>query len=110
MRTRDLTFGLYADTEGLAWVKTLVEDAVGSRGARIVGVSATSSADAYDFLAQQWAVEHAARSSGARQPIELRVRLVCSLRRRRTIRNAVIAALCPEGTASHRCRVPWMAL
>ncbi|MFJ5026424.1 hypothetical protein [Streptomyces goshikiensis] len=110
MRTRVLTFGLYADTEGLAWVRTLVEDAVGSRGARIVGVRATSFADAYDFLAQQWAVEHPARSSGARQPIELRVRMVCSLRRRRTIRNAVIAALCPEGRASHRCRVPWTAL
>ncbi|MDA5283869.1 hypothetical protein ACWGHM_13595 [Streptomyces sp. NPDC054904] len=109
MRTRDLTFGLYADAEGLAWVKTLIEDAVGSRGARIVGMNETSPADAYDFLAQQWAVEHPARNSGARQPIELRVRLVCSLRKRRTLRNTVIAALCPQGTASHRCRVPWMA-
>lgn len=109
MRARDLTFGLYADAEGLAWVKTLVEDAVGSRGARIVGVSETSPADAYGFLAQQWAVEHPARNSGTRQPIELRVRLVCSHRRRRALRKAVIAALCPEGKDSHRCRVPWMA-
>ncbi|MCX4546361.1 hypothetical protein [Streptomyces sp. NBC_01565] len=110
MRTRDLAFGLYADAEGLLWVRTLIEDAVGARSARIVGVSETSPVDAYDFLAQQWAVEHPARSSGDRQPTELRVRLLCSLRTRRALRKAVITALCPEGTAPHTCRVPWIGL
>ncbi|MEJ8640989.1 hypothetical protein WKI68_05005 [Streptomyces sp. MS1.HAVA.3] len=117
MRTRDLTFGLYADEQGLAWVKKLVEDAVGSRSARIVGEtvahtfpgSELSTADMYDLLAEQWAVENPARSSGARQLVELRVRLVCSLRTWRAIRKATIRTLCPEGTAPHTCRVPWMA-
>ncbi|MEU4953043.1 hypothetical protein [Streptomyces lavendulae] len=110
MRTRDLAFGLYADAEGLAWARALVENALSARSARIVGVSETSPVDAYDFLAQQWAVEHPARSSGARQVTEFRVRLVCSLRTRRLLRKAVIAALCPEGAAPHTCRVPWTAL
>lgn len=110
VRTRDLTFGLYADAAGLAWVKTLVENAVAPRTERIDAMSETPLAGAYDFLAQQWAAEHPARSSGARQPTELRVRLVCSLRRCRALRKVLIAALCPEGTAPHRCRVPWTAL
>ncbi|MFF3842566.1 hypothetical protein [Streptomyces sp. NPDC001930] len=117
MRTRDLKFGLYADEQGLAWVKKLVEDAVGSRSARItsetVGHTCTgselSTADVYDFLADQWAMEHPAQSSGTRQLVELRVTLVCSLRTWRAIRKNVIKALCPEGTAPHACRVPWMA-
>ncbi|WP_404952986.1 hypothetical protein [Streptomyces sp. 147326] len=117
MRTRDLKFGLYADEQGLAWVRQLVEDVVGSRSARIISETAAhtlpgsglATADVYDLLAEQWAVEHPAQSSGARQPIELRVHLVCSLRTRRAIRKEVIKALCPEGTAPHTCRVPWMA-
>lgn len=117
MRTRDLRFGLYADEQGLAWVKELVADAAGSRSARMIGEtvahtlpgSGLSTADVYDFLAEQWAVEHPARSSGQRQPVELRVHLACSLRAWRGIRKEVIRALCPEGTAPHACRVPWMA-
>ncbi|GHD74726.1 MULTISPECIES: hypothetical protein [Streptomyces] len=109
MRRRKLTFGLYADAEGLARVRSLVEDAVASRGARITTMSERPAADAYDFLAAQWAVEHPGQSSGARQPIELRVRLLCSLRTRRSLRKAVIEALCPEGTAPHTCHVPWSA-
>ncbi|GGS10835.1 hypothetical protein Snoj_14650 [Streptomyces nojiriensis] len=120
MRTRKLTFGLYADEQGLAWVGRLVEDAVRSRNARNTRiVSATvvnslpgdegSTAHAYDFLAQQWAVEHPGQSSGERQPGELRVRLVCSRRAHRVIRRTVISALCPEDTAPHACRVPWTA-
>ncbi|MEU9305682.1 hypothetical protein [Streptomyces sp. NPDC048269] len=117
MRTRDLKFGLYADEQGLAWVKKLVEDAVGSRSARISGEtvahtfpgSELSTDDVYDFLAEQWAVEHPAQSSDARQLIELRVHLVCSLRTWRAIRKTVIKTLCPEGMAPHTCRVPWMA-
>ncbi|MFI8338789.1 hypothetical protein ACIF8W_01690 [Streptomyces sp. NPDC085639] len=120
MRTRALTFGLYADEQGLAWVKSLVADAVharNARGTRIVGAtvahtvpgSELATADLYDFLAEQWAVEHPGQSSGERRAVELRVRLVCSARTHRAVRRAVISALCPEETASHACRVPWMA-
>ncbi|AGP61054.1 hypothetical protein [Streptomyces rapamycinicus] len=117
MRTRTLRFGLYADQQGLAWVREVVVAAVGSRSARIVGESVVrtfsgselTTADVYDLLAEQWAVEHPGRSSGAREPVELRVHLVCSLRTWRAIRKTVIKALCPEGTAPHVCRVPWMA-
>ncbi len=117
MKTRDLKFGLYTDEHGLTWVRGLVADAVGPRTARIAGVtvahdfpaSGLSTAEMYDFLAEQWAVEHPGQSSGERQPIELRVRVVCSLRTWRAIRKAVIRALCPEGAGPHACRVPWMA-
>lgn len=117
MSTRTLNFGLYADEEGLAWVRGLVGEAVGARSARIVGESVAhtvsgselTTADMYDFLVEQWAWEHPGQSSGAREPVELCVRLVCSLRTRRAIRKAVIRALCPEGSAPHACRVPWMA-
>ncbi|MFJ3505336.1 hypothetical protein [Streptomyces sp. NPDC090135] len=88
MRTRVLKFGLYADEQGLAQVGRLVGEAVGSRSARIVGEtivrtfpgSGLSTADVYDQLTQQWAVEHPAQSSGAREPVELRVHVLCSLR------------------------------
>ncbi|ARH95756.1 hypothetical protein [Streptomyces sp. MOE7] len=118
MRTRMLTFGLYADEQGLAWVRELVEEAVaGSGSARIVtaGVARTfhgselSTADVYDMLADQWAWEHPGQSSGARESVELRVRLACSLRAWRRIRKTVIRTLCPEGMAPHACRVPWFA-
>ncbi|MFB8077361.1 hypothetical protein [Streptomyces sp. NPDC056013] len=108
MRTRHLTFGLYSDEQGVAWVRRLVEGAVASRSARITGSELTTTA-AYDFLVRQWAVEHPSQNSGARQLIKLRVHLKCSLRTRRAIRKAVITSLCPEGTAPHSCRVPWMA-
>ncbi|MFJ7590633.1 hypothetical protein ACIQZO_25265 [Streptomyces sp. NPDC097617] len=112
-----MTFGLYADEQGLAWVESLVEDAVPSRNVRIVGAtvahtfpgSGLTTADAYDYLARQWAVEHPGRGSGERRPVELRVRLVCSLRTRRAMHKAVIKALCPEGERPHACRVPWSA-
>jgi hypothetical protein len=110
-----LRFGLYADEQGLAWVGELVEEAVGSRRARIVDEtvartvpgSGLSTAYLYDHLTEQWAVEHPDRSSGAREPVELRVRLLCSLRTWRAIRKTLIRSLCPEGTAPHTCRVPW---
>ncbi|MFE7272217.1 hypothetical protein [Streptomyces sp. NPDC057623] len=109
MRTRTLRFGLYADEQGLAWVKGLVDEVVGAREARIVGETVEHSADAYDHLAEQWGWENPGQSSGAREAVELRVRLACSLRTWRTIRKAVIRALCPEGTGPHVCRVPWAA-
>ncbi|MER6446618.1 hypothetical protein [Streptomyces venezuelae] len=117
MRTRELRFGLYADDEGLAWVDRLVDDAVGPRCARIVGRTVAdtmpegelTTADMYDFLAEQWAVENPGRPPGARRPVELRVRLTCSLRTWRSIRGTVLRTLCPEGSAPHACRVPWMA-
>lgn len=117
MRTRTLRFGLYADEEGLAWVRELVEEAVNSRSARIVREtvartlpgSELSTADVYSILAEQWAWEHPGQSSGAREPVELYVHLVCSLRTWRAIRKTVIRTLCPEGTAPHACRVPWIA-
>ncbi|MGK5627898.1 hypothetical protein [Streptomyces sp. URMC 123] len=116
LRTRTLRFGLYADEQGLAWVRGLVKEAVAPRSARIVEVtvartvhgSELTTADAYDHLAEQWAWEHPGHDSGAREPVELRVRVVCSLRTWRAIRKAVIEALCPEGSAPHACRVPWM--
>ncbi|MER6319401.1 hypothetical protein ABT237_37470 [Streptomyces sp. NPDC001581] len=108
MRTRKLTLGLFADEQGLAWVRALVEDAAGARSARIVSQTVTI-ADGYDYLAQQWAVEHPAQGGGARQLIELRVHLACSLRSWRATRKTVIETLCPEGTAPHTCRVPWSA-
>ncbi|MFJ3877839.1 hypothetical protein ACIPW5_10310 [Streptomyces sp. NPDC090077] len=118
MRTRELKFGLYADEQGLAWVRGLVGEAVGRRSARITGESvstdtlphsAMTTADLYDHLAEQWAVENPGRSSGSRQLVRLCVRLECSLRTWRAVRTSVIASMCPAGTAPHVCRVPWMA-
>ncbi|CAM5556465.1 hypothetical protein [Streptomyces griseomycini] len=117
MRTRLLRFGLYADEEGLAWAGALVDGAVAARGARLVGRtvlrtlpgSGATTADLYDHLAEQWARENPGRSAGAREPVELRVRLVCSLRTWRAVRKAVLRDLCPRGTAPHVCRVPWCA-
>ncbi|WP_328963574.1 hypothetical protein [Streptomyces virginiae] len=117
MRTRTLRFGLYADEQGLAWVEGLVADAVGSRSARITGESVLRTlpgsgmptAEMYDHLAEQWDIEHPGESRGAREPVELQVDLACSLRTWREIRATVIRTLCPEGTAPHTCRVPWMA-
>ncbi|MDT0405215.1 MULTISPECIES: hypothetical protein [Streptomyces] len=117
MRTRLLRFGLYADEEGLAWAGSVVDRATALHNARTVGRdvvrtlpgSGTTTADLYDHLAQQWAWEHPGRSSGAREPVELRVRLVCSLRTWRAVRKAVLRGLCPRGAAPHVCRVPWCA-
>lgn len=117
MRTRTLGFGLYADEQGLAWVRELVADAVGGRSARIVSETVArtfpgnglSTADVYGFLAEQWALERPGRNSGAREPVELRFRLVCSLRTWRAVRRTVIRTLCPDGMAPHTCRVPWFA-
>ncbi|MFF8258887.1 hypothetical protein [Streptomyces virginiae] len=108
MRKRRLRFGLYADEHGLDWVEGLVEDAVGSRNARIVEWTVAHTADdSLDFLAEQWAVEHPAQSPGSRQPVELEVHLGCSLRTWRATRKAVLTALCPPGSVPHTCRVPW---
>lgn len=117
MRTRALKFGLYADEQGLEWVRELVAEAVGSRSARIVRESVAdtfpgselTTADMYSTLAEQWTWEHPGQSSGAQEPVELRVHLACSLRTWRAIRKTVIKTLCPEGTAPHACRVPWFA-
>ncbi|ONK14401.1 hypothetical protein [Streptomyces sp. MP131-18] len=110
MRTRTLRFGLYADEQGLAWVRGLVDEAVAARSARVVARTAEPAAtDLFGGLAEQWAWEHPGRSSGARRPVELRVRVVCSLRTWRALRKTVIRTLCPEGAAPHACRVPWFA-
>ncbi|MFD6967694.1 hypothetical protein [Streptomyces sp. NPDC059949] len=116
MRTRRLAFGLYADEQGLAWVEGLVEDAVRSRNARNTRiVSATAAhtvpgsglptADMYDYLAHQWAVEHPGQSSGARQAVELRVRVVCSRRAHRVIRRTVIVRRPPIDLARAKDRI-----
>ncbi|WP_149825580.1 hypothetical protein [Streptomyces tailanensis] len=115
MRTRNLSFGLYADEEGLAWVRGLVAEAVAARRARLVGDavlrafpdSGLTTADAYDYLADQWAWENPGQSSGTRESVELRVQLACSLRTWRAIRKTVINTLCPAGMGPHTCRVPW---
>ncbi|MGW2180588.1 hypothetical protein ACWCXX_21290 [Streptomyces sp. NPDC001732] len=117
MRTRILKFGLYADEQGLAWVQGLVDAAVVSQSARIVDRtvgrtfpgSGLTTADAYDHLAEQWVWENPGVDSGAREAVELRVRLVCSLRTWRAIRKTMIRTLCPAGAAPHICRVPWAA-
>ncbi|MFE3648371.1 hypothetical protein ACFXO2_11110 [Streptomyces sp. NPDC059152] len=117
MRTRILRFGLYADEQGLAWVRELVDRTVGSRSARIVKAdvartypdSDLTTAEMYDFLAEQWVFEHPGQNSGEREAVELRVHLACSLRTWREIRKAVIKTLCPERMAPHTCRVPWCA-
>ncbi|GHE06858.1 hypothetical protein GCM10010339_49850 [Streptomyces alanosinicus] len=108
---------MYADEQGLAWVRELVDRAVGCRSATAVkaDVACTSpdsdlaTAEIYGFLAEQWAFEHPGHHSGEREVVELRVHLACSLRTWRAIRKAVIKSLCPEGTAPHACRVPWFA-
>ncbi|MFD3514675.1 hypothetical protein [Streptomyces sp. NPDC058657] len=109
-----MSFGLYADEEGLEWVTGLVHRAVRPRNARIVDLcvahtfpSGTTTAEGLDFLAEQWAIEHPGQDSGARAPVELRIRLECSLKNWRAIRKAVLHGLCPEGTGPHTCRVPW---
>ncbi|MGW0909486.1 hypothetical protein [Streptomyces sp. NPDC002853] len=117
MRMRNLRFGLYADEQGLAWVRELIARTAESRSARIVksDVARTypdsdlTTAEMYDFLVEQWAIEHPGQNRGEREAVELRVHLVCSLRTWRAIRKAVIKALCPEGMAPHACRVPWCA-
>lgn len=117
MRTRILRFGLYADEQGLAWVGELVNGTADSRSARIVRAdiartypdSDLTTAEIYDYLAEQWAFEHPGQNSGEREAVELRVHLACSLRTWRAIRKAVIKTLCPEGMAPHTCRVPWCA-
>ncbi|MFH8221506.1 hypothetical protein ACH4C2_17840 [Streptomyces sp. NPDC018057] len=119
MRTRTLRFGLYADEQGLAWVTGLVQEAARARGARLLGQevrrelpgsgAGLTTAEMYDFLAEQWFYEHPGRPAGTREPVELHVRLACSLRTWRSIRKQVLTALCPEGDAPHACRVPWFA-
>ncbi|MCX4681121.1 hypothetical protein OG413_38620 [Streptomyces sp. NBC_01433] len=117
MTTRILRFGLYADTQGLAWVRELVDGNAASRSARIIKEevartypdSGLTTAEMYDSLAEQWAFEHPGQNSGEREAVELRVSLDCSLRTWRAIRKTVIRALCPEGMAPHTCRVPWFA-
>jgi hypothetical protein len=117
MRTRNLRFGLYADEEGLAWVRGLVTEAVAGRSVRVVEDSVVrtcpgsglTTAYLYDHLAEQWAWENPGRGSGARQAVELRVKLACSLRTWRAIRKTVIRTLCPAGMGPHICRVPWSA-
>ncbi|MFC9860086.1 MULTISPECIES: hypothetical protein [unclassified Streptomyces] len=117
MTTRILRFGLYADEQGLAWVRELVDGAAASRSARIIRAdvartypdSDLTTAEMYGSLAEQWAFEHPGRNSGERKAVELRVHLECSLRTWRAIRKTVIKALCPEGMAPHACRVPWFA-
>ncbi|MHB9859477.1 hypothetical protein [Streptomyces sp. YIM S03343] len=117
MRTRTLRFGLYADEEGLAWIGGLVEEAVGSRSARIVTETVAhtafggelTTADMYDYLSEQWRLEHPGQSSGTRELVELCVRLKCSLKTWRAVRKSVISGMCPEGLAPHTCRVPWSA-
>ncbi|MER7825996.1 hypothetical protein BCL76_102424 [Streptomyces sp. CG 926] len=115
MRTRVLRFGLYADEPGLAWVRGLVADAVGSRSARIMEMSVLRTlpgsgmpaAEMYEHLVDQWDIEHPGEGRGGREPVELRVDLDCSLRTWRAVRAAVIEGLCPEGAGRHVCRVPW---
>ncbi|MCX5589315.1 hypothetical protein OHA91_35145 [Streptomyces erythrochromogenes] len=108
MRARRLRLGLYADEQGLAWVRRLVEDAIGSRHARIIGGTLAHTVDdELDFLVEQWTVEHPGQNSGSRQPVYREVHLGCSLRTWRAIRKAVLTALCPEGSGPHICRVPW---
>ncbi|GAA3487694.1 hypothetical protein GCM10018987_17730 [Streptomyces cremeus] len=117
MRMRNLRLGLYADEQGLAWVRDIVDRTAGSRSARIVKLdvartypdSDLTTAEMYDFLAEQWALEHPGQNSGGREAVELRVRLGCSLRTWRAIRKTVIKTLCPEGIAPHVCHVPWCA-
>jgi hypothetical protein len=63
MRTRNLRFGLYADEQGLAWVRDIVDRTAGSRSAQIVKLdvartypdSDLTTAEMYDLLAEQWA-------------------------------------------------------
>lgn len=108
---------MYADEQGLAWVRDIVNWSAGSRSARIVKLDVArtytdgdlTTAEMYDFLAEQWALEHPGQNSGDREAVELRVDLACSLRTWRAIRKAVIKALCPEGMAPHACCVPWCA-
>jgi hypothetical protein len=114
-RTRTLRLGLYADEAHLAWAGALVDGAVAARRARLVERtvlrtlpgSRTTTAYLYDDLAEQWALEHPGHDAGGREPVELRVRLVCSLRTWRAVRKAVLRALCPQGAQPHVCRVPW---
>ncbi|MFI2379331.1 hypothetical protein ACH5AO_30405 [Streptomyces sp. NPDC018964] len=88
-----------------------------ARGARLVGrtvlrtlpESGMTTADLYDHLTDRWAREHPGGSGGAREPVEPRVRPVCSPRTWRAVRKAVPRGLCPQGTAPHVCRVPWCA-
>lgn len=117
MRTRALRFGLYADEQGLTWIRGVIEDAVDSHGARLVSESVghtvfggeLTTADVYDYLSEQWRLEHPGQTSGTRELVELCVRLKCSLKTWRSIRKSVIRGLCPEGLKPHACRVPWIA-
>lgn len=117
MRTRTLAFGLYGDERDVAWVRALVEGEARARGARVLAATVSdmlpsgemTADEAYDFLGEQWAAEHPEHDPGDRRAVDLRVRVVCSLRTWRAIRKATLKALCPEGNAPHVCRVPWFA-
>ncbi|MGW2849945.1 hypothetical protein [Streptomyces sp. NPDC001274] len=116
MRTRAMRFGLYADEQGLARVRGIVDEAMAYRAVRAHEIavvrtlpgSGLTTAEAYDLLAEQWTWENPGLDSGAREPVELRVRMMCSLRTWRAVRKAVTGALCPADT-THVCRVPWAA-
>ncbi|MER0242075.1 hypothetical protein AAHZ94_08555 [Streptomyces sp. HSW2009] len=117
MRTRILLLGLYADGPGLDWVREVVEGVVAAHSARIVAVNVrrtgpdpeSTPAELYDHLADQWAIEHPGQHGGARELVELQVRLRCSLRTWHRLRAAVLLGLCPPDPEPHVCRVPWSA-
>ncbi|MDH2392695.1 hypothetical protein QCN29_28735 [Streptomyces sp. HNM0663] len=112
MRKRKLLLELYADEDGMAWVRESVKSVARARHARVIRWSETPvppDDDSCDYLAEQWAYEQPGQDPGARRPVELRLSFTCSLRVWRSLRKGVLLALCPEGDACRACRVPWAA-
>ncbi|MGP3989098.1 hypothetical protein [Streptomyces sp. 3N207] len=114
---RWLRFGVFADDAGVEFVEDVIRREAAARRATVVDLRAlsgdlgggVSAEELYGDLREQWAIEHPGQDAGARRPMEVAVRVKCSLRVWRALRKAVIRGLCPEGDAPHVCRVPWMA-
>ncbi|MGI5349806.1 hypothetical protein ACQEU8_16675 [Streptomyces sp. CA-250714] len=114
---RWLRCGVFADDEGLEFVRDVIRREVAARSATLVGPlevrgelgGGVSAEEMYGDLREQWEIEHPGQDPGARRPVEVAVRVRCSLRVWRALRKGVLRGLCPEGDAPHVCRVPWAA-
>ncbi|WP_052851933.1 hypothetical protein [Streptomyces avicenniae] len=109
MRRRGIVLGLYADDEGVARVRALVDGLAARRGVRLSWQVTRDSATAedYDYLAAQWAVENPGHAPGARAAVEVRAAFRSSLKTWRTLRTRTLDGLCPQGP--HVCAIPWSA-
>ncbi|MEU2719722.1 hypothetical protein ACFW4X_11000 [Streptomyces smyrnaeus] len=114
---RWLRFGVFADEEGLEFVRDVIRRELAARRVTVVGPlqerdrldDGCTAEYLYGDLREQWEIEHPGQDAGRRRPLEVAVRVRCSLRVWRAVRKGIIRGLCPEGNGPHVCRVPWTA-